>query len=1340
MLGPYGETLVVDWGLAKLLDAAESAPAAIGGGEAPLRPSSASSGPETVAGQAVGTPQYMSPEQAAGRVDLLGPASDVYCLGATLYSLLTGQAPFKRGHLAEILRCVERGDFPPPRQVKPTVPLPLQAICLKAMATRPERRYARPQQLAEDVERWLADEPVSAWPEPVLVRAGRWVRRHKPLVSGAAAALMVSLVALVAGALWYQHDQARQAQEQLARDNEAERQRLLTEQEIAQALEQGRKLRGDLHKELQLRGGAQTLLNQPERWKALLQGIDAELARARSLATRAGHAVAADLTKQVRQLGLELDRDTADYRLALRLEHIRLDTATLVEGKFALARAEQEYPEAFAEAGLAPLRGRLQIVAALIRQSAIQELLVAALDDWAWISHVQANPALTIRLLEVARLADPDPWRDRVRDLALWKNNTAMVRLVEEVQANQPFLARLSPQMLDLVAMLLPQENREPWLRQAQAAHPRDFWLNFHLTPTLLDNNEPQEAAGFCRVALALRPNTAAVYNNLGLALREQKKLPEALDAYHKALTLDRKVAKTWNNLGVALHDQKDLPGAIDAYREAIACDPKLSMAWNNLGVALREQKKLPAALDALRQALLLSPKDAKVWSNLGLVLHDRKDLLWAIAAHRQALVFDAKFAPAWYNLGSVLRDSEDLPAAINAYQQALALDPKLVQAWVNLGNALQAQAKLPAALDAYHKALALDPKHAMAWYNLGTALDDQKDLPGAIDAYRKAVDFDPRDFKAWTNLGGVLAEHGELPAALDAFRQALALDPTHALAWYGLGSALQDQKDLPGAIDAYHQALAFDPKFVKAWNNLGNALAAQGNLPGAIDAYRKAQAVDPKDAMAWYNLGRTLQDHNDLPGTIDAYRNALARDPKLTDAWINLGNALHDQGDLPGAVDAHRKALALNPPSVKAWNNLGTTLADQQELAAAIDAYHNALTLDPQFSQAWNNLGIAHYLQMELPAAVKAYRQAVVVDPKNAPAWCNFGLALRLQKEWPAAAEAFGKALALDPNHADAHVGLGAVLHDQGDFAGAIAATQRALALLPKGHASRPLAERHLQVFQYLLSLEKRLPLALQGEPLTAAEYLALAELCRRYLKRYSDAAQLYARGFAAEARAAEQPGTALRSSAARAAALAAAGQGTGKLSDQEKARLRQQALDWLHADLARQRQLLEKQPAAAVALQRELQRWQQEADLASLRDEQELARLPRGERAAWRQLWADIEALRREARGRYTEKQSQGTLTAKQRGHAYALVATAGKTYVIDLESGQFDAYLILDDGQGKVLAENNDIGPEDQNARIIFTAPADGKYRIVATSFQQRGVGAYTLTVRILIGKKP
>lgn len=195
MLGDYGETLVVDWGLAKTRDDGCTTDVSIA---PPIQPSKRGSSTTTQVGRVVGTPAYMSPEQAAGRLDALGPTSDIYSLGATLYHLLAGQVPFS-GTEEEVLGNVQMGRFPRPRAIKPNVPRALEAICLKAMARMPEDRYQSARELAEDLERFMGDERVRAYAEPVPVRAWRWIRNHKPLVLSSAAALTVAVTALTVG-------------------------------------------------------------------------------------------------------------------------------------------------------------------------------------------------------------------------------------------------------------------------------------------------------------------------------------------------------------------------------------------------------------------------------------------------------------------------------------------------------------------------------------------------------------------------------------------------------------------------------------------------------------------------------------------------------------------------------------------------------------------------------------------------------------------------------------------------------------------------------------------------------------------------------------------------------------------------------------------------------------------------------------------------------------------------------------------------------------------------------------------------------------------------------------
>ncbi len=206
IVGKHGETLVVDWGLAKPLGHVEPGSASV---ERTLTPSSASGSAETLPGAALGTPSYMSPEQASGDLDQLGPRSDVYSLGATLYCLLTGKPPFQGDEVGELLRRVQGGDFPPPRQLEPSIDPALAAVCSRAMARKPVDRYASCRALADDVERWMADEPVVAYREPWTRTLTRWLARHRTGVTGVAVAGLALVVGL--GAVAVVQTQARAA-------------------------------------------------------------------------------------------------------------------------------------------------------------------------------------------------------------------------------------------------------------------------------------------------------------------------------------------------------------------------------------------------------------------------------------------------------------------------------------------------------------------------------------------------------------------------------------------------------------------------------------------------------------------------------------------------------------------------------------------------------------------------------------------------------------------------------------------------------------------------------------------------------------------------------------------------------------------------------------------------------------------------------------------------------------------------------------------------------------------------------------------------------------------------
>jgi serine/threonine protein kinase len=219
MLGPFGETLVVDWGLARPFG--DGAEATAAGGNPSVGTPAEVDAPGTRAGAVVGTPSFMSPEQAAGDHARVGPASDIYSLGAVLYVLLTGHPPFEGDDLPTLLARIQAGDFSPPRPRNTLTPRALECVCLKAMALLPEQRYRTAQGLAEDIERWLSGEPVTAYREPLLARLTRWERRYQWTVPWVIVILLALVMVSVVGMLILNDSQREAKVKQMQRELES---------------------------------------------------------------------------------------------------------------------------------------------------------------------------------------------------------------------------------------------------------------------------------------------------------------------------------------------------------------------------------------------------------------------------------------------------------------------------------------------------------------------------------------------------------------------------------------------------------------------------------------------------------------------------------------------------------------------------------------------------------------------------------------------------------------------------------------------------------------------------------------------------------------------------------------------------------------------------------------------------------------------------------------------------------------------------------------------------------------------------------------------------------------
>jgi serine/threonine-protein kinase len=441
-------------------------------------------------GAHVGTPSYMAPEQALGKSAAIGPRTDVYALGAILYELLTGRPPFRAESASETERQLISREPAPPRRLNAKIPRDLETICLKCLRKDPDSRYATAEELADDLRRFIEGRPIVARPIGWPGRVRRWARREP-----ATACFVATLIALVALAItagfWVQGQRA------ITRATD-ERQRHV----INAALAQSNELR--------------TLGHWPEALHAL-EGAPALLA-----------------TSAPEDLRQRLQRARGDADMVVHLEDIRL---RLSEGANAQGGtsplADRLYREAFANYGISLSSPDPANTSTLIRHSDIRDILLVFLHDWLY----WAGDDHRARLRAIIETADDDPWRRAFRD-ARAKNDVSKLKSL----ALAPEAASEPPALLSGLggALLVDGHRDEAWtlLRTAYHRYPGDFWINY-LLGQFLAEQRPQEAVGYFRAAVAIRPRSDQAYSRLGRALRAAGDSGAAIDALQAAIALN---------------------------------------------------------------------------------------------------------------------------------------------------------------------------------------------------------------------------------------------------------------------------------------------------------------------------------------------------------------------------------------------------------------------------------------------------------------------------------------------------------------------------------------------------------------------------------------------------------------------------------------------------------------------------------------------------------------------------------------------------------------------------------------------------------------------------------
>jgi tetratricopeptide (TPR) repeat protein/tRNA A-37 threonylcarbamoyl transferase component Bud32 len=1225
MVGAFGEVQVMDWGFAKVLAEDGEAPAPdtlaeVSAIESPREQTEVASRPGTV----LGTFAYMAPEQARGEIDKVDKRADVFGLGAVLCVILTGQPPYTANTEKALRGQAEEGDLAGAhaRLDGCGADAELVRLCKQCLAAAREER---------PLDAGAVAEQVTAYRAAVQERL-----RQAELANAAEVARAEEAVATAA-----QERKAREAaQAWAAAERRARRRSVAAVALLSLCL-------------LVTSAGGMWLQRY---YTDTRQGVESMLTTAKGLRDGARWAEAEEILEQAETRLVVIGQDDlrgrvtqakGDLKLAKRLDDIRQQRATIVDGKFDDWTADQNYEVAFREAGLGEVGEDVAPVAARIRASAIQAQLVAALDDWAVArAYGTGNPEQSAWMLAVAREADPDDWRDRFRNPKVWKDPAALQALAREAQAKG---TESSPQLLAVLGALLIENKGDAvsLLGPAQRRYPKDLWLNFNLGNALAVANKPEEAVGYYRAAQVIRPESGAIHVNLAYAYLIWGRCDEAVAACHQALDVEPTLATAHMALGTVLVRKGALDEAVAAYRKALEYRPDYAECYCNLGDALERKGKLDEAAVACRKALKLRPNFALAHSNLGNVLCRKGEHDAALNACRTAVRLQPDSAVTQTSLGNSLMATNDLDGAAAAFEEAIRLNPDHGAAHGNLGIVLLkrgAREKAAAAFRraitafgkaggppedlaiaytnlasvlkepdeqtaAYRKAIEIKSDFAAAYFGLALVLGEQGKRDEAIACVKKAVRLDRANAKAYKHLGGVWLVKNSPEDAIIYFQEALSVEGGDADVLFAIGLAYQQKGDLNKAIDSYRKAAEIRERDDKILTALGLALLLSGNPKDAIPPLEKSLKVKPGTSLVLNSLGHAYLATGDVPKAKAKFEEALRIDSKDKSANASLGIIHSAQGDLDGAVGFCRKAIALGHKDPLTYHTLAKALFKKIVLGKVMEQ------------------GKA------LEEVIGALHKALDLDRNNPQVHFDLGMALTMKEALDDALEEFKKAVDLEPNYAEAHLFASQTLLNKGRFADALPMLRKAHKI-GSGRPGWPYPSGEwLSQCERFIKLEKRLADVLKGDdsPADAAECADFARICR--LKGLPAAsAGLYKRAFKDDPRLERDASGKHRFYAAEAAAMAGGGGGKDDPSPDEiaRARWRKQALDWLRADLTP----LAKQVVGGNPLERaraimKLQQWRRNPHLAVVRDTDALEKLPEAERDAWGKLWADVAEL---------------------------------------------------------------------------------------------------------------
>jgi tetratricopeptide (TPR) repeat protein len=774
MLQPEGDAsriYVLDFGLARRTDVASSI---------------------SMSGVVVGTPAFMSPEQAAGAADL-DARSDVYGLGATLYAMVTGKPPYEGGTPIDIIFKVAHTDPPSPKKYTPTLHADLETIIMTAMAREKERRYATAAAFADDLQRFLDNEAIQARPASIMYRLSRRVRKHPAwITAGLAAVVALALgVTLLAGG---------------AREK-AKRAATLVQAELAFS-----------SKRWEVAKTHYAELNEHDPQPAYsdrMRECDAMIAKeAEERAVAQRRLSIADRAKHV---GERLD-DAVEHFEQMRFDASR--TWAIVESSL------KEADKLVAEDG--------KVAEALVQRARARRLLhqrtAARVDiDRAIELDPSHRPARIERIRVILDQVTVMMAGRSTGDAGTWAEFQGSIETAERdreaVRGDTGLLPPKSERDLEVLATLkafVDGHEEEAAVVRLASITGQDAEAWYWLSVFQESNRQPEAALKSIQKALELRPDFSKARWHHGTMLAKLGQTQPALAEYTEACRLDPYDAYPLLNRAISLYRMGKTDEAWPAIRRVLDLDPDIVKAW-----------ELAVKVAVARNEL----NEARIAADRCIELHpSRPEGYDARARYHEAKGEHAAM----------------LPYLKKAIDRTADRDPMRPYLECTFAMALIKTGRVSDALARADECIRVAPKHARGWYWRGAALHQLGRLEESVKAFEESLRLHESE-DAWTGLGISCLELGDREAAIRHFTKSIELAPKDTQARVLRGEVYRQLQRYQDAVDDLTVALDLSPESVDALVNRGMCYIQLGKIEASLKDLDAAIARDPKNQYARY-------------------------------------------------------------------------------------------------------------------------------------------------------------------------------------------------------------------------------------------------------------------------------------------------------------------------------------------------------------------------------------------------------------------------------------------------------------------------------------------------------